>query len=116
MLDPRRTAQNNPQTPSPAQPPARPSRAVTLAGAGLGSVGSLTLTLTGAPWPAVLVTAVAGLIVVLAQSFLQALAPQDSHDRLTWWTNLWAHRARHHTSLDTPGPETPPPASAQNAE
>ncbi|MFC8436312.1 hypothetical protein [Streptomyces sp. NPDC057253] len=53
-------------------------------GAGLGSVSTLTFIITGAPWPAVLTLALAGLAVVLAQSVLQALAPQDSHGRLTW--------------------------------
>ena len=105
MRDPQPTPQNNPQTPpQPAPPaPARPSRVPALAGAGLGSVSTLTLITTGAPWPAVLVLAFAGLAVVLAQSTLQALAPQDSHDRLTWWTTRWDHHTRRRT------PSAPPP-------
>ncbi|MER5509381.1 hypothetical protein ABT052_29190 [Streptomyces sp. NPDC002766] len=116
MLDPQQAAQNNPQIPPPApvtpQPPARPSRIPALAGAGLGSVSTLTLVTTGAPWPAVLTLALAGLAVVLAQSILQALAPQDSHDRLTWWTTRWNHRSQHHPT-HTPQPEPPPPHAGQ---
>ncbi|MFE2581292.1 hypothetical protein [Streptomyces sp. NPDC059378] len=109
MLDPQHTAQNNPQTP-PAPSAPRPSRVPALAGAGLGSVSTLTLITTGAPWPAVLTLALAGLAVVLAQSCLQALLPQDSTDRLAWWTGLWAHRARHHPA-PAPQPDTPPPTT-----
>ncbi|MFJ9729289.1 hypothetical protein ACIRP3_41760 [Streptomyces sp. NPDC101209] len=116
MLDPQQAAQNNPQTGPSTQPAppvaARPSRIPALAGAGLGSVSTLTLVTTGAPWPAVLTLALAGLAVVLAQSILQALAPQDSHDRLTWWTTRWNHRSRHHPS-HTPQPESPPPHTSQ---
>ncbi|MFF7290220.1 hypothetical protein [Streptomyces griseorubiginosus] len=111
MLDPQPAPHNNLQNvplPQPA-PPARPSRAPALAGAGLGSVSTLTLITTGAPWPAVLTLALAGLAVVLAQSVLQALAPQDSHDRLTWWTARWDHQTQRHTT-SAPPPDTPPPA------
>jgi hypothetical protein len=114
MRDPQSTPQNNPQThpqPAPTAAPAsptRPSRAPALAGAGLGSVSTLTLITTGAPWPAVLTLALAGLAVVLAQSALQALAPQDSPDRLTWWTRRWDHHTRRRTP-PAPPPDTPPP-------
>ncbi|MGW1563349.1 hypothetical protein ACWCQ1_43725 [Streptomyces sp. NPDC002144] len=111
MLDPQPAPQNNPQNQPPTPPPgARPSRIPALAGAGLGSVSTLTLVTTHAPWPAVLTLALAGLAVVLAQSVLQALAPQDSHDRLTWWTTRWQHRSRHRPT-PAPQPEPPPPSS-----
>ncbi|MEV7885241.1 hypothetical protein ACWD3I_39935 [Streptomyces sp. NPDC002817] len=111
MRDPQPTPQSNPQNhPQPApSAPGRPSRVPALAGAGLGSVSTLTLMTTGAPWPAVLTLALAGLTVVLAQSALQALAPQNSHDRLTWWTTRWDHHTRRRTP-PTPPPDTPPPA------
>ncbi|WP_432198236.1 hypothetical protein [Streptomyces sp. bgisy027] len=112
MLDPQHSAQNIPQShphPQPASPaPIQPSRVPALAGAGLGSVSTLTLVTTGAPWPAVLALALAGLAVVLAQSVLQALAPQDSRDRLAWWTRRWGYHARRHPALN-PQPDLPPP-------
>ncbi|MFD6750907.1 hypothetical protein, partial [Streptomyces anthocyanicus] len=65
---------------TPTTPPttARPSRVPALAGAGLSSVSVLSVSFAGAPWPMVLTLALAGLLVVLAQSALQALIPQDS--------------------------------------
>ncbi|MEU1692896.1 hypothetical protein ABZ590_15685 [Streptomyces hirsutus] len=91
-----------------ANTPARPARSPALAGAGLSSVGVLTIALTGAPWPMVLTLALAGLLVVLLQSALQALVPQDSHHRLGWWRSYWTHRIeRRNRSAD---PDTPPPA------
>ncbi|MFC8201680.1 hypothetical protein ACFUTV_40825 [Streptomyces sp. NPDC057298] len=98
------------QQPAPqANTAARPARAPALAGAGLSSVGVLTIALTGAPWPMVLTLALAGLIVVLIQSVVQGFLPQDSQHRLAWWRHYWQHRAASRRNRpDTP--ETPPPA------
>ncbi|WP_328406417.1 hypothetical protein OHS70_38420 (plasmid) [Streptomyces sp. NBC_00390] len=111
MLDPQRPAQSNPGS-SPA-PQARPSRTPALAGAGIGSVGALTAAMAGAPWGAVLSLAIVGLVVVLLQSALHVLIPQESDHRLTWWINLREHRTRRRSPQPQPAPETPPPAPNQ---
>ncbi|MFE9992828.1 hypothetical protein ACFYRK_38960 [Streptomyces sp. NPDC005381] len=98
-------------TVTPTTPPttARPSRVPALAGAGLSSVSILSVSLAGAPWPMVLTLALAGLLVVLAQSALQALIPQDSAHRLDWWHSYWTHRTQH-PGTDSSEPDTPPPS------
>ncbi|MFF3312998.1 hypothetical protein [Streptomyces sp. NPDC002952] len=98
------TTQPAPQTTVPT----RSVRVPALAGAGLSSVGVLTIALAGAPWPMVLVLALAGLIVVLIQSSLQALIPQDSSDRLEWWRSYWTYRTTCHRNR-TSTPQTHPP-------
>ncbi|MFG2386397.1 hypothetical protein [Streptomyces avermitilis] len=88
--------------------PARPSRLPALAGAGLSSVSVLTVALAGAPWPMVLTLALAGLLVVLIQSALQAFIPQDSGDRLEWWRSYWSHRTTGHPNRSSAPPTHPP--------
>lgn len=94
-----------PQAPTPA----RPSRVPALAGAGLSSVGVLTVSLAGAPWPMVLALALTSLLVVLVQSALQSLIPQESVHRLHWWRSYWSHRKTGHRGRDSQ-PDTLPPA------
>ncbi|MBQ0855658.1 hypothetical protein J8N05_46730 (plasmid) [Streptomyces sp. BH-SS-21] len=98
------------QQPAPqANTAARPTRTPALAGAGLSSVGVLTIALTGAPWPMVLTLALTGLLVVLIQSAFQAFLPQDSQHRLAWWRHYWNHRATRRRNRSST-PDTPPPA------
>ncbi|MEW1568401.1 MULTISPECIES: hypothetical protein [unclassified Streptomyces] len=82
--------------PVPSHTPARSSRVPALAGAGLSSVGVLTVGLAGAPWPMVLALALTGLLVVLVQSALQSLIPQESAHRLHWWRSYWSRRKTSH--------------------
>ncbi|MCF3136909.1 hypothetical protein [Streptomyces olivochromogenes] len=89
-----------------AQP--RPSRAAALAGVGVSSVGSLAASVAGAPWGVVLAVALSGLFIVLVQSVIQGMIPQDSGDRLTWWQAYWEHR-RQRAQGSAP-PEQRPPA------
>ncbi|WP_327188271.1 hypothetical protein [Streptomyces sp. NBC_01334] len=103
MVDPQHAPQGNPQT----APPARPSRVPALAGAGLGNVGALTLTLAGAPWGIVLAVALTGLVIVLVQSLVQGTIPQDSPDRLAWWQHYWNYRRTQPQTHTTP-PQHPP--------
>ncbi|WP_371571288.1 hypothetical protein [Streptomyces canus] len=98
-----------PHTPAPqpnGQP--RPPRSTALAGAGISSVGSLAATLAGAPWGIVLAVALSGLLIVLVQSVVQGMIPQDSADRLSWWQAYWNHRRAR--SRATALPERRPPA------
>ncbi|MFI1742647.1 hypothetical protein [Streptomyces sioyaensis] len=69
-------------------------RSPQLAGAGLSSVGSLAVALVGAPWQAVVLTVFAGLAVVALQSVLHTVMPQNSADRLIWWTDRRIHHTR----------------------
>ena len=94
-----------PQTPTPA----RSSRVPALAGAGLSSVGVLTLGLAGAPWPMVLGLALTSLLVVLVQSALQSLIPQESVHRLYWWRGYWSHRKTGHRGRESQPNTLPPP-------
>jgi hypothetical protein len=71
-------------------------------------VGSLSATLAGAPWGIVLVVALAGLLIVLAQTAIQGLIPQNSPDRLVWWQTYWSHRKAH--AQDPTPPQHRPPA------
>ncbi|MFE2585861.1 hypothetical protein [Streptomyces sp. NPDC059378] len=71
-------------------------------------MGSLSSTLAGAPWGIVLVVALAGLLIVLAQTAIQGLIPQNSPDRLAWWQNYWSHRKAH--TQDPAPPQHRPPA------
>ncbi|MFG3172908.1 hypothetical protein [Streptomyces sp. NPDC048200] len=69
----------------------------------------LSVSLAGAPWSMVFTLALACLLVVLAQSALQALIPQDSVHRLGWWRSCWTHRTQH-PGTDSSEPDTPPPS------
>ncbi len=100
MARPAPTAQPNGQS--------RLSGTTALAGAGIGSVGSLAASLTHAPWGVVLAVALAGLLVTLAQSAISGTIPQDSADRLSWWQTYWNHRCER-SRLNTP-PDSRPPA------
>ncbi|MEU9331218.1 hypothetical protein AB0D91_47265 [Streptomyces canus] len=54
----------------------------------IGAIGPLTTALVGAPWWATLI----GLTLALATTVVQMVFPQDSTDRLAWWTNRHAHQ------------------------
>ncbi|MET9914946.1 hypothetical protein ABZZ74_51280 [Streptomyces sp. NPDC006476] len=83
-------------SPSSPQPngQSRPLRAAARVGAGIGGIGTLAASLAGAPWGMVLTLALAALVVVLVQSVIDGLIPQDSADRLTWWNSYWTYRQR----------------------
>ncbi|MGW2995417.1 hypothetical protein ACWDA9_27925 [Streptomyces sp. NPDC001193] len=57
--------------------------------ASVGAVSGLATVLAGAPWWGVAVC----LLLSLAATAVQTVFPQDSPDRLTWWTD----RREHHT-------------------
>lgn len=108
MLDPQRPAQKNPEF-SPARM-AHTAQPRVLAGAGIGSVVVLAVVLNGAPGWAVVAIVLGGLAVVLAQSALHVLIPQDSGDRLTWWINRRDQRSRRRQARRCqPGGEESPP-------
>ncbi|MFG3155361.1 hypothetical protein ACGF7W_25315 [Streptomyces sp. NPDC048219] len=68
------------------------------------AVSGLATMMAGAPWWGVIIC----LVLVLAATSVQTLFPQDSPDRLAWWTNHRAHRHLRRTQQqDTP---TRPPA------
>ncbi|GAA1376572.1 hypothetical protein GCM10009612_75080 [Streptomyces beijiangensis] len=46
------------------------------------------LAVSGAPWWALLVATLPGAVVLV----LQAVLPQNSHDRLEWWRDRRRHR------------------------
>ncbi|GGT57075.1 hypothetical protein GCM10010271_71000 [Streptomyces kurssanovii] len=108
MLESRRPAQKNPE--SSPQPSPRTARPRMLAGAGFGSLVVLAAALNGAPGWAVVTILLGSLVVVLAQSALHVLIPQESGDRLTWWINRRDQRFQRRRGLRCqPGPEEPPP-------
>lgn len=56
--------------------------------ASVTAVSGLATVMAGAPWWGVMIC----LVLTLAATSVQTLFPQDSGDRLTWWTNHRAHR------------------------
>ncbi|MGW7348005.1 hypothetical protein [Streptomyces sp. NPDC054854] len=58
--------------------------------ASVTAVSGLTTAMAGAPWWGVVMC----LVLTLAATSVQTVFPQDSTDRLTWWTNRRAHRTR----------------------
>lgn len=73
--------------------------------ASVTAVSGLATAVAGAPWWGVVIC----LALTLAASSLQTLFPQDSPDRLTWWTNHREHRYLRRTHDDDrrgirPGP------------
>ncbi|WP_329201900.1 MULTISPECIES: hypothetical protein [unclassified Streptomyces] len=62
--------------------------------ASVAAASGLAATMAGVPWWGVVLC----LILVLAATSLQSVFPQDSSDRLTWWTNLRDHRTRRRDS------------------
>lgn len=74
--------------------------ATNLVPATIGAIGSMTTAVAGAPWWATLIS----LTLALATTVVQIVFPQDSKDRLTWWTNRRAHRHNHRNRNQNPGP------------
>ncbi|MEU9951351.1 hypothetical protein [Streptomyces sp. NPDC047939] len=71
--------------------------------ASVTAVSGLATAMAGAPWWGVVIC----LVLTLAATSVQTLFPQDSPDRLTWWTNHREHRhlRRTHQHRDSrPGP------------
>ncbi|MFE9912860.1 hypothetical protein [Streptomyces clavifer] len=70
--------------------------------ASVTAVSGLATAMAGAPWWGVVIC----LVLTLAATSVQTLFPQDSPDRLTWWTNHRAHRhlRRTHRNGTRPGP------------
>ncbi|MFJ8888546.1 hypothetical protein ACIRJR_34795 [Streptomyces sp. NPDC102402] len=70
--------------------------------ASVTAVSGLATVMAGAPWWGVVIC----LVLALAATSVQTLFPQDSPDRLTWWTNLREHRLlrRTHRGDRNPGP------------
>ncbi|WP_328868606.1 hypothetical protein [Streptomyces sp. NBC_00304] len=56
--------------------------------ASVTAASGLTTTMAGAPWWGIIIC----LVLTLTATSLQALFPQDSSDRLIWWTNHREHR------------------------
>lgn len=67
--------------------------------ASVTAASGLATTMAGAPWWGIIIC----LVLTLTATSLQALFPQDSPDRLTWWTNQRDHRhlRRTHDHRDT---------------
>ncbi|WP_299542456.1 hypothetical protein [uncultured Streptomyces sp.] len=73
--------------------------------ASVTAVSGLATVMAGAPWWSTLIC----LTLALAATSVQTLFPQDSPDRLTWWTNHRAHRhLRRNTRRQQNTPPTPP--------
>ncbi|MER5889210.1 hypothetical protein ABT160_35745 [Streptomyces sp. NPDC001941] len=58
--------------------------------ASVGAVSGLATALAGAPWWGVAIC----LLLSLVATAIQTVFPQDSSDRLTWWTDRREHRTR----------------------
>ncbi|MFG2351865.1 hypothetical protein [Streptomyces phaeochromogenes] len=56
----------------------------------VGSVSGLATVLVGAPWW----VPVLCLVLALLVTTVQVIFPQDSTDRLAWWTDRRAHKQR----------------------
>ncbi|MEV0876026.1 MULTISPECIES: hypothetical protein [Streptomyces] len=75
------------------------ARSSNLVPASVTAVCGLVTVMAGAPWWGVVIC----LVLVLAATSVQTLFPQDSPDRLTWWTNHREHRRlRHHDRREIP--------------
>lgn len=75
--------------------------------ASVTAVSGLATAMAGAPWWGVVIC----LALVLAATSVQTLFPQDSPDRLTWWTNHREHRRLRRThDHDRRGLRPGPPA------
>ncbi|MGX1887473.1 hypothetical protein [Streptomyces sp. NPDC055287] len=71
--------------------------------ASVTAVSGLATAMACAPWWGVVIC----LVLVLAATSVQTLLPQDSPDRLTWWTNLREHRSCAAPATATPAPGHP---------
>ncbi|MFD5516297.1 hypothetical protein [Streptomyces sp. NPDC127066] len=56
----------------------------------VGSVSGLAAALVGAPWWAPVLC----LVLALGVTVVQIVFPQDSTDRLAWWTDRREHKQR----------------------
>ncbi|WP_327180401.1 hypothetical protein OG599_35045 (plasmid) [Streptomyces sp. NBC_01335] len=73
--------------------------------ASVTAVSGLATVMAGAPWWGVVIC----LVITLAATSVQTLFPQDSPDRLTWWTDHRAHRhLRRNTRRQRDIPPGPP--------
>ncbi|MFE0778926.1 hypothetical protein [Streptomyces sp. NPDC058861] len=72
--------------------------------ASVTAVSGLATVMAGAPWWGVVIC----LVLTLAATSVQTLFPQDSPDRLTWWTNRRTHRHLRRTRQQQNTPPTPP--------
>jgi hypothetical protein len=72
--------------------------------ASVTAVSGLATVMAGAPWWGVIIC----LVLVLATTSVQTLFPQDSPDRLAWWTNHRAHRHLRRTQQQQDTPTRPP--------
>ncbi|MFJ4871372.1 hypothetical protein [Streptomyces sp. NPDC088757] len=68
--------------------------------ASVTAVSGLATVMAGAPWWGVVIC----LVLTLTATSVQTLFPQDSPDRLTWWTNRRTHRQQHQQNT----PPAPP--------
>lgn len=74
--------------------------------ASVTAVSGLATVMAGAPWWSILIC----LTLSLAATSVQNLFPQDSPDRLTWWTNHRAHRHLRRTQAERRDTPPAPPA------
>ncbi|WP_326701904.1 hypothetical protein OG909_32900 (plasmid) [Streptomyces sp. NBC_01754] len=72
--------------------------------ASVTTASGLTTTMAGAPWWGIIIC----LVLTLTATSLQALFPQDSSDRLTWWTNHREHRHLRRTHHHRDAQQRPP--------
>ncbi|MFF7366005.1 hypothetical protein [Streptomyces sp. NPDC008125] len=72
--------------------------------ASVTAVSGLATVMAGAPWWGVIIC----LIFTLAATMVQAVFPQDSGDRLTWWTNHREHRHLRRAQRGRNAPPVPP--------
>ncbi|MFF7366008.1 hypothetical protein [Streptomyces sp. NPDC008125] len=74
--------------------------------ASVTAVSGLATVMAGAPWWCVMIC----LVLTLAAKSVQTLFPQDSCDRLTWWTNHREHQQLRHTQRHRRNTPPRPPA------
>ena len=65
--------------------------------ASVTAVAGLATAIAGAPWWGVVIC----LVLTLTAASVQNLFPQDSPDRLTWWTDHRTHRHLRRTQNNT---------------
>ncbi|CAO0826110.1 hypothetical protein ABT309_38310 [Streptomyces microflavus] len=70
--------------------------------ASVTAVAGLATAIAGAPWWGVVIC----LVLTLTATSVQNLFPQDSPDRLTWWTDHRTHRHLRHTHNNGTGTGT----------
>ncbi|MBQ1116262.1 hypothetical protein [Streptomyces sp. C3-3] len=66
--------------------------------ASVTAVAGLATAIAGAPWWGVVIC----LVLTLTAASVQNLFPQDSPDRLTWWTDHRTHRHLRRTHNNNP--------------